>query len=88
MITYKIYKKLDQLCYKYLPENRYDYCGSFCNNNVLDQLLSGNFTKQDIYEQFLKFTVDRLINYSDFEKVLSENNWFKDLLIRYDLYHN
>ena len=83
MISYKTYRKLDQLCYKYLPENRYDYCGAFCNNDILDHLLAGDYSKQHVYEQFLHFVFNRLLAYSNFEKVLTENNWFKKLLIRY-----
>ena len=83
MITYKTYKKLDQLCFKYLPENRHDYCDVFCNNDILDHLLAGDYSKQNVYEQFLHFVFNRLLAYSDFEKVLTENNWFKKLLIRY-----
>ena len=82
-MNYKTYRKLDQLCFKYLPEGRYDYCGAFCNNTVLDRFLAGNYTKQDIYKQFLKFVFDKLLVYSDFKKVLEENKWFKILLIKY-----
>ena len=84
MITYKTYKKLDQLCFKYLPENRHDYCGVFCNNDILDHLLAGDYTKQDVYEKFLEYVFGRLFAYSDFEKVLAENKWFKNLLIKYE----
>ena len=83
MLTYRTYRKLDQLCFNYLPENRYDYCGAFCNNHILDYLLAGDYTKQDVYKQFLKFAFTRLFAYSDFEKVLSENKWFRDLLVKY-----
>ena len=83
MITYKIYRKLDQLCFKYLPENKHDYCGAFCNNDILDHLLTGDYSKQDVYEKFLEYVFGRLFAYSDFEKVLAENKWFKALLVKY-----
>lgn len=81
MITYKQYRKIDQLAQTYL-EDRYDYCGAFCNNSVLDSLLCGKVSKQDVYKQHLVYVYQELKYYHKLQLVCDENNWFKNLLIK------
>ena len=81
MLTYKQYRKIDQLAQSYL-EDKYDYCGAFCNNSVLDSLLCGKISKQDVYEQHLNYVYEQLKYYKKLDIVCRENDWFRELLIR------
>lgn len=83
MLSYKIYRKLDKLAHKYVCD-RYDYCGCFCNNNILDSLLSGKLTKQAVYERHLDYITELICQYSDLTKVIKENVWYGKLLLKYN----
>ena len=81
MITYKQYRKIDQLAQAYVKD-KYDYCGAFCNNNVLDSLLCGKISKQDVYKQHLNYVYEQLKYYKKLDIVCRENNWFRELLVK------
>ena len=87
-MTYQTYKKVDQLALEYLPEDRYNYCDSFCNNNILDRLLSGDITKKELYKYQLEFVFTRLKQYCKTVIVLEREPWFKKLLEREGLTSN
>ena len=84
MLTYKQYRKIDQLAQTYLKD-KYDYCGAFCNNAILDSLLCGKVSKQDIYKQHLGYVYEELKYYHKLQLVCNENKWFQELLIRNNL---
>ena len=81
MLTYKHYRKIDQLAQTYLKD-KYDYCGVFCNNNILDSLLCGRVSKQDVYKQLLKYVYNELKYYHKLQLACKENKWFEELLIK------
>ena len=83
MLTYKTYVKINQLASEYLKD-KYDYCGAFCNNAILDSLLCGKISKQDVYKRHLVYVYEELKYYRKLQLVCRENKWFQKLLIKYD----
>jgi hypothetical protein len=83
MLTYKTYVKINQLASEYLKD-KYDYCGAFCNNTILDSLLCGKISKQDVYKQHLIYVYEELKYYRKLPLTCNENKWFQELLIKYN----